>query len=768
VGEQQVRRFEAFLTEEETEAHKKAIAMGLEYRGFGYWADKNTGEITHRSSGDELIPTKGLEAEGGSDAKLAAAMGNLGTDAAAGLAAEVEQGEVLPGEEKAEEDTNWEPGPDGSTDVGKDKEKVESDVFVGKSNSQGWEAGPDGSNVKNWSFDQFQEAALSEGAGTDMADILFGSNATAVAKKNKRRKPAAQEAKERGLVSDGHGMWFDREGTPMAKTVNGELEWLDGNEREQEQAKIVARNMRKAPGQEFTGDEDARAGAKFMQQVPAGKRTDMMGDYLKDKGLDPQLVDPKFNPLAAKGKVPAMPEPGVNKATVPAGMGREDQIKRLNDRDSGGERTYRDAIAALDKMSPEDREAALKDLAKTKPDEFRGMNQGEYTKGMKAYRDIQKLPAKGKDLEKVKGMNEAAQQFLSDPKYDMGEGNRHHELGSGAFGTVHLSKQGDVIKEGDIGRDELEALFLMKDHPAFPTLLNAQFDTPFKHQSTSYNNPMGRESQAADTQGRYFVPGEQSEFERKFVTARGTYAMSMAEGSDVADALYGVDEYTQEKVTGNFWDARADLHKAGIAHGDMHGGNVFVDLDDDDMPVSILDLGLAQVSKLAALMEGMGGLSEEDYQLSNLLSRNNLEQEKWDRLDSNYEALKERVMDDYRDHIAAGDLSEFDIEEFVRGGIRMSEEELGELLTTYEFEEDQLQEYLDILYDGFGSKPKDKRSDLEKRMAAAWEGLWDEKAEGSGYSGEGARGIIKNANALRKERGEGPINVKGLDLDEDD
>ena len=67
MGEQQVRRFEAFLTEEETEAHKKAQAMGLEYRGFGYWADKNTGEITHRSSGDDLIPTKGLEAEGGGD-----------------------------------------------------------------------------------------------------------------------------------------------------------------------------------------------------------------------------------------------------------------------------------------------------------------------------------------------------------------------------------------------------------------------------------------------------------------------------------------------------------------------------------------------------------------------------------------------------------------------------------------------------------------------------------------------------------------------------
>ena len=62
-----MKRFEAFLTEKETEAHKKAMAMGLEYRGFGYWADKQTGKITHRSSGDELTEVGGgLEAaEGG-------------------------------------------------------------------------------------------------------------------------------------------------------------------------------------------------------------------------------------------------------------------------------------------------------------------------------------------------------------------------------------------------------------------------------------------------------------------------------------------------------------------------------------------------------------------------------------------------------------------------------------------------------------------------------------------------------------------------------
>lgn len=750
-----MRRFDAFLTEEETEAHKKAKAMGLEYRGFGYWADRNTGEITHRSSGDKLEAIADpLEAKGARPDEMGAAAGGpMGDPIGGGMGGEVPMGEVLPGEEKAPHDANWEPGPDGSTDVGKEKEEVSTDVFVGKSNEQGWEAGPDGSNHTNWSFDQFQEQALMERTGM----------------------PAAQEARMRGFVSDGHGMWFNKEGTPVARTLDGELEYLSPKEVDQEQAKIVARNMRKAPGQEFTGDRDARDGAAFMQKVPQGKRTNMMHDYLKDKGLAPEVVDPKFNPMAAKGKVPAWAPPGAEEFEdkqnddTSGFPNREGQIEKLKagEAPKGAERTFADARAALDKMSPEDREKALADLAKTKPDEYQGMNQGEYTKGMKAYKDIQKLPAKGKDLEKVKGMNEAAQQFLADPNYDMGEDNRLHELGEGAFGTVHLSKDGNVIKEGDVGRDELEALFLMKDNPAFPTLINAKFETPFKHQSSAYNNPMDVDDERADSKGRYFIPGEQSEFERKFVTARGTYAMSMAEGEDVASALYGVDEVTQERVTDNFWDARADLHKAGIAHGDMHGGNVFVDLDDDDLPVNILDLGLAQVSKLAALQEAFGGVSEEDYQLSNQLSRNNLSEDKWQQLEDNYNRVKEEVAEDYRFHIAAGDLTEGDIEEFLMGGIRMSEEELGDLMVAFEFEDEDLQKYLDMMYEGFGSK-KDNRSDLEKRMAKAWEGLWDEKAEGSGYSGEGARGVIRNANAIRKQRGEGPINVKGLDLDEDD
>ena len=245
--------------------------------------------------------------------------------------------------------------------------------------------------------------------------------------------PAAQEARLKNLTSDGHGMWFDAKGTPVARTLDGELEFLSPKEQEVEQAKIVARNMRKAPGVEMSGDQDARDGGAFMQKIPAGKRTNMMHDYLRDKGLAPEVVDPKLNPMAANAKVPApgtpaTPEPEASDAGFP---GREQQLDLLKKGEApqGGEKTFADAKAALDKMSPEDREKMLASVARTKDDSRVGKNQGEYTKGMKAYKDIQKLPQKGKDLEKVKAMNEASREFLANPDYDMGEDNRSYELG---------------------------------------------------------------------------------------------------------------------------------------------------------------------------------------------------------------------------------------------------------------------------------------------------------------------------------------------------
>ena len=100
----------------------------------------------------------------------------------------------------------------------------------------------------------------------------------------------------------------------------------------------------------------------------------MMHDYLRDKGLAPEVVDPKLNPMAAQAKVPAWhllaPEFEDKQKDASGFPNREGQIDKLKEGEApkGAERTFADARAALDKMSPEDREKALADLAKTKPD----------------------------------------------------------------------------------------------------------------------------------------------------------------------------------------------------------------------------------------------------------------------------------------------------------------------------------------------------------------------------------------------------------------
>ena len=36
-------------------AHREAVAMGLKYKGFGYWADPQTGETKYKTVNDQLV-----------------------------------------------------------------------------------------------------------------------------------------------------------------------------------------------------------------------------------------------------------------------------------------------------------------------------------------------------------------------------------------------------------------------------------------------------------------------------------------------------------------------------------------------------------------------------------------------------------------------------------------------------------------------------------------------------------------------------------------
>ena len=98
-----MKKLNMFLESQENEAHKKAQAMGLQYRGFGYWADPKTGQIVKRSSGDELMDVGGDKQLKTQEGEEEVTTGHLrqSFDGMMGAAADVQQGEVKPGEEQS-------------------------------------------------------------------------------------------------------------------------------------------------------------------------------------------------------------------------------------------------------------------------------------------------------------------------------------------------------------------------------------------------------------------------------------------------------------------------------------------------------------------------------------------------------------------------------------------------------------------------------------------------------------------------------------------
>ena len=392
------------------------------------------------------------------------------------------------------------------------------------------------------------------------------------------------------------------------------------------------------------------------------------------------------------------------------------------------------------------------------------------------WRKVAKLPAVRKDADAVKLMNDEARGLVKDPNYSL-DIDDAEEMGSGAFGSAYRDRNGNIIKTGGIGPGELAALKAMEKNPRFPTLLNAKFDEPFMHKSSVYNNPMGAENERRGGGGLrpgedYWDPDEQSDFDKKYPTAQGTYAMTAAQGEELGDAMYDMDEEMQDKVMRNFWRARGDLHKAGFSHNDMHGGNIFADPETGE--VSILDLGLAKQDKLSALMEGLGGLDYEqgeDYQLTPKLSGSELTGRMREFADENRENIEQMLLDSIE-----GDMTKYDdydedseysptyqgltdrIGDMMRGNIRMGENELAELREDIPFLQDEknLDKLIKTLYNEIG------QSELADRMSDAFE-LRQRDSR-----------LIDTANKIRRSKGQKDIEVtnpnvippKNIDFDD--
>ena len=450
---------------------------------------------------------------------------------------------------------------------------------------------------------------------------------------------------------------------------------------------------------------------------------------------------------------------------------REQMIDRLKASGDDDRETFKMAKDALADLSPEARKQVLDKIAKTQPDSMRAQ-QGKYTKAVKAYNQVVRVPALGKDAEAVQELNDQVQEFISDPNYELGPANRGQELGEGAFGTVYLSKDGqNVIKDGEIGQEEMKALDLLKDLPEFPTLINANFTDTFKHKSSAYNNPDQRTSQKRGAfDSNYWNPEEESDFDRKFPSARGTYAMSLAEGGSINDVMYeyecdnGEDSEECYEIESNFWSTLAKMHKAGVSHNDLHGGNVYVD---DDRKANFLDLGLAKVDRLSALMEALSSLNGNNYQLTMRMEWGNLNNiELKQQLEFNRQKLLATIEEDYADWDDEEDTAM--LEEMLEGGIRLGPEYLKKIYDGLQMDQQQLQEYIDILYEGIVQEEPD--NSLEGRMAKGYSDMVKSfaKDQGMGYEGKGALDLINNVNQLRKQDGKKPLSVKGIDMDDYD
>lgn len=381
----------------------------------------------------------------------------------------------------------------------------------------------------------------------------------------------------------------------------------------------------------------------------------------------------------------------------------------------------------------------------------------------------EKVKSKLKDEEKVSELNALARRLASDPDYDMSDNNVGEFIGRGSFGSVYDSKDGKtVIKKGQIGVDELRALYKMRDNPNFPSLISAVFDSPFAHQSSVENNPTGSRPRKGTN---YWNPedyGEEGnrEFDRKFPMARGTFAMTKAKGIPLQDALYDAGPEVKEKLKQNYWKARAALHRQGIAHNDMAHRNVFADPETGE--VNILDFGLSKKDPRAALFAALGGMVPDRSEgESNWLRDADIPSDfrHVDDMDedhpvyqninkvSEYLANKGINMDeeDVLNALSGGTrLTDGDIERFSDAlGIRGTDDEV----------EEQAYELINMLYDGIdGVNPKQK--ELENRMSSAFTKRSKESQ------------TVDTANRIRANKGRPPIQTRKVvpknNLDYDD
>lgn len=152
-------------------------------------------------------------------------------------------------------------------------------------------------------------------------------------------------------------------------------------------------------------------------------------------------------------------------------------------------------------------------------------------------------------------------------------------LAKGAMGAAYLTKgpPPGVVKKGQIGEFEVAAWQKLQGTGRVPEF----------HGATVNKNL---------TEVEYGLGGHVRE-------SKGFLGIGEAKGKPIsALGLTRADE--RRAMIDEYIRTRKDIHLAGVAHNDMHGGNVFYDRSTGKMQA--IDFGLAQVSYKAALLEALG------------------------------------------------------------------------------------------------------------------------------------------------------------------
>jgi hypothetical protein len=174
----------------------------------------------------------------------------------------------------------------------------------------------------------------------------------------------------------------------------------------------------------------------------------------------------------------------------------------------------------------------------------------------------------------------------------------------------------------------------------------------------------------------------------------GLIAMGVVPGKDMFSQTGDVRSKVNGIEIGDaFWRARKDLHMMGVAHNDMHPGNIMLD---NKGKVRFVDLGLAMDNKKAALAEAIGAVTGSDWQVT-----------RWSELGTGYGGSSaapafrkiESNWSKVQAEMKQDGLSDNEIGRIANTGVRAKSLEFG-AWGNAALTDKNIDKYLGILYDG--------------------------------------------------------------------